>query len=57
MLLEIMPVYDPKKTCTQDLIVSVSSFWGRDYELMYTSAWGLELPGWYLYEYILDSMG
>lgn len=39
-LLIIKPIHNPKGTCYQDIIASVASYWGRNYELMYTTAWG-----------------
>lgn len=46
MKLDIKPIHEEYRSCTEDIICSVAAWLDMDHELMYTEAWDFIYDGW-----------
>ncbi|WP_432409064.1 hypothetical protein [Wukongibacter sp. M2B1] len=45
-MLNIKPLHGDFRSCVEDVIVSVASWWERNHELMYAEAWNFQYTPW-----------
>jgi len=46
VMLDIKPMHGDFRSCVEDIIVSVASWWGRNHEMMYAEAWNFKYTRW-----------
>lgn len=46
MMLDIKPLHENYRSCVEDVVASVVSWWSREHELMYAGAWNFKYSRW-----------